>query len=87
MLLVEVERLIGAVLAPSEPVEQGLAAPGIERFAGRGHAQRQLDQRLLHAARQREGRMGGEHHAKARPLDALPELLEGDRLRGARRRG
>ncbi len=26
--------------------------------------------------------MGGEHHAKARPLDALPELLEGDRLRG-----
>ena len=26
--------------------------------------------------------MGGEHHAKTRPADALPELLEGDRLRG-----
>ena len=59
MLLVEVERLIGAVLGLSEPAEQGLATAPIERFAGRGHAQRQLDQRLLHRrarARRSDGR-------------------------------
>ena len=82
VLLIEIERLVRAVLALLDPGEKRDAALAIERLAARRDPERQLHQRLLECLRQGEGRMAGEHDPEARLLDALAELVEGHRLAG-----
>ncbi len=76
VLLVQIERPGGAVLAPADLVQEALAAGGAGRPALAVQAERQLDQGVLQGLRQGEGRVRGDHDAEAVALDLLGKRLE-----------
>ena len=79
MLLGEIERLIGPVLAAARLIDQRLARGPVESAAVASRPDRQRHQDLLQRPGQREGRVGGDHDAEAIALDRAPEALEGHR--------